>query len=55
MTHWQLGEQEEARKYFDHARSWMEQNRPDDIELTRFRREAEDLLSVTEPTNVKTE
>ena len=38
MAHWQLGEKEEARKWYDQAVEWMEKNNPDDEELRRFRR-----------------
>src|SRR5262249_54340066 len=46
MAHWQLGEKEKARAYFDRAVRWMEQNKPRDEELCRFRAEAAGLLGV---------
>jgi superkiller protein 3 len=46
MAHWQLGEKEEARKTFDQAAQWMEKNKPEDVELKRFREEAAELLGV---------
>ncbi|MBI3464304.1 MAG: protein kinase [Planctomycetes bacterium] len=48
MTHWQLGDQEEARKCYDQAVEWMDKNKPRDEELLRFRAEAEKLLGVSE-------
>ena len=44
MAHWQPGEKDEARKWFDQAVEWMEKNKPDDEELRRFRAEAAELL-----------
>jgi tetratricopeptide (TPR) repeat protein len=48
MAHWQLGEKEEARKWFDQAVAWIEKNKPEDEELKRFREEAAELLGVKE-------
>jgi len=48
MTHWQLGEQEQARKWYGQAVEWMDKNKPRDEELLRFRDEAEALLGVSE-------
>ena len=48
MAHHQLGNREEARKWYDKAVTWMEQNQSRDEELLRFRREAADLLGVKE-------
>jgi len=48
MAHWQLGNQDEARKWYDQAVLWMDKNQPDNEELRRFRAEASDLLSVAE-------
>jgi hypothetical protein len=45
MAHWQLGHQEEARKWFDQAAEWMK-NRPADATLNRFRAEATQLIGV---------
>jgi WD40 repeat protein/serine/threonine protein kinase/Tfp pilus assembly protein PilF len=47
MAHWQLGQKAEARQWYDKAIVWMEQNRPQDKELHRFRAEAEKLLGVS--------
>jgi tetratricopeptide (TPR) repeat protein len=46
MSHWQLGNQSEARKRYDQASDWMEKNAPQDEELRRFRTEAQELLNV---------
>jgi eukaryotic-like serine/threonine-protein kinase len=46
MAHWQLGNKEEARKWYDQAVQWMEKNQPKDEELVRFRAEAEKLLNI---------
>jgi eukaryotic-like serine/threonine-protein kinase len=48
MAHWQLGEKEEARKWYDQAVQWMEKNAPKNEELVRFRAEAEKLLGLIE-------
>src|SRR5262249_45393824 len=44
MAHWQLGNKEETRKWFDKAVQWMEKNQPKNEELRRFRAEAAKLL-----------
>ena len=36
MAHWQLGQKDEARKWYEQAVAWMKDNKPDK-ELTRFR------------------
>jgi WD40 repeat protein/tetratricopeptide (TPR) repeat protein len=46
MAHWQLGNKDEARKWYDQAVQWMDKNQPKDEELKRFRKEAEELLQV---------
>jgi tetratricopeptide (TPR) repeat protein len=43
-AHWQLGQKEEARKWYDKAVAWMEKNQPKDEQLGRFRAEAASLL-----------
>jgi hypothetical protein len=45
MAHWQLRHQDEARQWYDRAARWMKYN-PAADELTRFRAEADALLSV---------
>jgi tetratricopeptide (TPR) repeat protein len=46
MAHWQRGEKETARKWFDQAVPWMDKNAPHNEELRRFRAEAAELLGV---------
>jgi tetratricopeptide (TPR) repeat protein len=46
MAHWQLGEKEQARQWYDRAVAWMAKNRPQDEELKRFRAEATNLLGI---------
>jgi serine/threonine protein kinase/Tfp pilus assembly protein PilF len=44
MAHWQLGEKDEARKWYSRAVQWMDKYQPANEELRRFRAEAEELL-----------
>jgi Flp pilus assembly protein TadD len=46
MTHRQIGNMAEARKWYDQALGWMEKNNPRDEELLRFRAEAAELLKI---------
>jgi hypothetical protein len=48
MTHWQLGERDEARQWYGKAVEWIEKHQSDDDQLRRFRAEAAQLLGVTE-------
>jgi tetratricopeptide (TPR) repeat protein len=48
MAHWQLDDQDEARRWYDKAVQWMDRNKPKDPELRGFRAEAAELLSVKE-------
>jgi serine/threonine protein kinase/Flp pilus assembly protein TadD len=48
MAHWQLGEQDEARRWYGKAVDWMEKQQTDDKLLRRFRAEAEELLKITD-------
>ena len=48
MTHWQLGDKDNARHWYAKAIEWMKRHNPDDEELGRFRAEAKALLGVTE-------
>jgi Flp pilus assembly protein TadD len=47
MAHWQLGNKDKARQWYDKAVACMERNKPKDGELRRFRAEAAELLGVT--------
>jgi hypothetical protein len=49
MTHWQLGHPSDAREWFGKGVAWMDQNKPGDAELARFRAEAAELLGVLAP------
>ena len=49
MAHWQLGSEEEAGQWYEKAVVWMDKNRPQDPELTRFRIEAAVLLGLQNP------
>ena len=44
MAHWQLGEKDKAREWYDRAVQWMDKNQPTNEELRRFRAEAEELM-----------
>jgi superkiller protein 3 len=46
MAHWQLGEKDKARDWYDRAVRWMETNQPSNDELRRFRAEAAKLLKI---------
>jgi serine/threonine protein kinase/Flp pilus assembly protein TadD len=46
MAHWQLGDKEKARQYYDKAVQWMDKNMPKNKELGRFRVEAAELLKI---------
>jgi hypothetical protein len=46
MAHWQLGDEEKARKLYSQAAEWLENNqREDPEELRRFRAEAKAILN----------
>jgi tetratricopeptide (TPR) repeat protein len=49
MAHWQLGHQDEARKWHERSVEWMAKNQPTNKELVRFRAEAEELLGLVPP------
>jgi serine/threonine protein kinase len=46
MAHWQSGNKAEARRWYDQAVAWMDENAPASRQLTRFRAEAAELLDV---------
>jgi tetratricopeptide (TPR) repeat protein len=48
MAHWQLGEKEQARTWYEQAVQWMDKHQPQDEELRRFRTEAAELLGISE-------
>jgi len=55
MAHWELGDKNKAREWYDKAVTWMDKNRPQDAELRRFRAEAEALLKVEKKSKEKEE
>jgi serine/threonine protein kinase/Flp pilus assembly protein TadD len=48
MAHWQLGEKQQARAWYDRAIQWMNANQPRDETLRRCRAEAAALLDRTD-------
>jgi uncharacterized protein HemY len=46
MSHWQLGEKDKARAWYAKGVAWMDEHRPQDEELKRFRVEATALLGL---------
>ena len=46
MAHWQLGEKDKARIWFDQAVGWMDKKQPTNEELWGFRAEAAELLGM---------
>ena len=44
MNYWQLGQVDEARRWYRRAVEWMDQNQSDDNRLCRLRAEAEEVL-----------
>jgi Flp pilus assembly protein TadD len=46
MAHWHIGEKEQARQWYERTAKWMVQNKPQDVELRRFRAEAAALLGL---------
>jgi serine/threonine protein kinase len=46
MAHWQVGNKEQARKWYDRAVDWEDRIRPADAQLLRFRVEAAELLGL---------
>ena len=48
MSHWRLGNREEARRWYDKAAAWMDQYKAVSEELLRFRAEAEETLNLKE-------
>ncbi|HEY3393267.1 MAG TPA: hypothetical protein VGK58_11210, partial [Lacipirellulaceae bacterium] len=48
LAHWQLGHQQQARKWYVQAVEWMEKNNPDREDLQHLRAEAAELLGIDE-------
>jgi len=53
MAHWQLGDKDQARKWYARAAAWMLKNDPKNEKLARFRVEAEDLLKIAKEAKPK--
>jgi hypothetical protein len=49
MARWQLGDKDQARKWYQQADAWMRKNQPNNAELRRFRAEAAALLGLPAP------
>jgi serine/threonine protein kinase/tetratricopeptide (TPR) repeat protein len=45
MAHWQLGQKDKAREWYDRSVEWMDKNQRTDELLRRFRAEAEELMN----------
>src|SRR5262249_48099071 len=52
LAHWQLGNKDDARRWYDQAVEWMDKNQPQNEELHRFRAEAAGLLGLAAPSAV---
>jgi len=48
MAHWQKGNRQEARQWYDKAVAWIDKNHPADEEYDRFRAEAAEVLGKPE-------
>jgi tetratricopeptide (TPR) repeat protein/tRNA A-37 threonylcarbamoyl transferase component Bud32 len=48
MAYWQLGDKQQARKWYDQAKQWMAKKQPNNEELLRFRAEADELFAGTQ-------
>lgn len=48
MAHWQLGDNEKARKLYAEGAAWIAEHRKDNEEQRRFRTEAEQLMGISE-------
>jgi Flp pilus assembly protein TadD len=46
MAHWQRGDQDEARRWYDQAMEWIKEHKPEDDDLPSFRAEAEELMQI---------
>ena len=53
MTHFQMGEKDLARKWYDQAVQWMDKNQPNNADLRRFRSEAAALLMIADDPTTK--
>jgi hypothetical protein len=46
MAHWQVGNKEQARKWYGRAVEWADKNQPANAQLLCFRAEAAELLGL---------
>ena len=53
MAHWQLGEKDKAREWYERAVQWMDKIQPTNEELRRFRAEAAELLELKDKKSVR--
>jgi hypothetical protein len=53
MAHWQLGDKQQARSWYDRAIRWMDEKQPRDERLRRWRAEAAALVGVTDQPRAK--
>ena len=47
MSYWRLGDQTQAKAWYDRAIAWMAKNQPMNEDYLRFRAEASELLGLT--------
>lgn len=45
MAHWQMGDKDDAHKWYNEGVEWIDKKRPTDKELARFREEAQLLIN----------
>jgi serine/threonine protein kinase/Flp pilus assembly protein TadD len=55
MAHWQLGNKEEARRWYDRSAKGIDQHAPNNEEVRRFHAEAAALLKIADRTKSKSE
>jgi tetratricopeptide (TPR) repeat protein len=53
MTYWNQGQQKEAQEMYNRAVAWMDQHKPNDPELRKFKNEAKSLLGTACPKPAK--
>ena len=46
MAHWQLGDKDEARKFYDQAAEWIDSNKAGDVVLRYLQDEAAELMGI---------
>jgi serine/threonine protein kinase/Tfp pilus assembly protein PilF len=48
ISHWHLGHEDQARRWYEQALAWMDAHSPDEAQIRRFRAEAAALLGRTD-------